>query len=333
MRPAPVNRRPRRSRNKDERALPEQRRKGPSPSSTMNLNIRHIVYPGADTPISVIGIEAHWSLRKKSNGFCISTWRRFIRRVAKDPNCYVVIVGDWIDADRPTTRERKLLMGMGRPEVLDEEEMEHQFFLKHNLIEDLLPIKDRIIGAVDGDHFKVYSDGTTSTQFILKELGCPEAYLGQRMGWIRLVVNTAGRMRQGAPNGGGIAYHIFVRHGKGAAATPGADVNALLNQSTQFDADLHMAGHTHKQWFFKVPHLYCGKYDVKQRYVAYARAGSLLRGFIYGQPTYAELAEYKPLSIGWPEIQLWFTRRSRRTATDPRQSGHNIELKDVRGIT
>lgn len=290
----------------------------------MNVHFREVPYRaggvtgrrGTARPYVIIPIEVHWSRRTRSNGFCRATWLRLLQRVEKDPFCFVVIVGDLIDADRPTTRERRLLMGLGRHEVLEEDDMNHMDELDRHLIPDLQRIKDKIIGAVDGDHFRVYANGKTSTQYIMEKLGVPKAYLGERMGWIRLLFKRHENT---------LAFDIFVRHGKGSATTFGTDVNALVRQSVGFDAQLYVGGHTHRQWFVKVPYIYCGKYDIKQRFVGYARAGSLLRGFLYGESTYAEAAEYNPLSIGWPEVYLYIN--------GGRNANRNLEVRDMKGLT
>lgn len=283
----------------------------------MNVNYVDIEWGGNTGDFAIIPIEIHWSRRTRSNGFCKSTWKKFLHRVEIDPNCRVVIVGDLRDADRPTTRERRMLMGLGRPEVLAEDDLQDMDEMDNHLIPDLKRIKDKIIGMVDGDHYKIYSNGKTSTKYICDKLKIPNAYLGERMGWIRLVFGRKG--------GSKTSFDIFVRHGKGSSSTFGTDMNSLVRQSVGFDAHLYLGGHTHKQWFHKVPYLYVGKNDIKQRFVGYARAGSLLRGFLYGESTYAESAEYSPLSIGWPEIYL--------TVASPRSNNSNITITDIKGLT
>lgn len=283
----------------------------------MNVNHHEIDVHKVYGDFTIIPVEVHWSRRTKSNGFCKATWQKLIKRVQKDPNCRVVFVGDMLDADRPTTRERRLLMGLGRSEVLSEDDLDHMDMLDNHFIPELKPIKDKIIGMIDGDHYRVYENRKTSTQYIAEKLGIKSTYLGERMGWIRLLFNRKG--------GNTLAFDIFVRHGKGASSSHGTDMNALVKQSVGFDAHLYLAGHTHKQWFHKVPYLYVGKNDIKQRFVGYARAGSLLRGFLYGESTYAEAAEYSPLSIGWPEIYL--------TLSCPRSNSGNLTISDMRGLT
>lgn len=286
----------------------------------MNVNFVDVQFAGNTVPLTIIPLEVHWSRRTKSNGFCKDTWEKALKRIEKDPNCRVVFVGDIRDVDRPSTRERKALAYLGRPEALDEDDMKDMDELDNHLIPQLKRIKDKIIGAVDGDHFVVYGNGQTSTQYMMNKLGIPNAYLGERMGWIRIHFRKDIKKKSDS-----CSFDIFVRHGKSAASNFGCDVNKLVTQSVGFDAHLYIGGHTHRQWFVKVPYLYCGRFDIRQRFVGYARAGSLLRGFLYGQTTYAELCEYSPLSIGWPEIYVYAKRTN--------ENNLNLTIADIKGLT
>jgi len=291
----------------------------------MNVNFVEAIYPGAANPLTIVAAECHWSRRTKSNGFCKDTWKKLIKRVEKDPNCRLILPGDTLDCDRPSTRDRKALAGLGRPEVDEEDSLNLIDSLEAHLVPDLMRVKDKIIAMVDGDHYGVLNTKhgiETTTRWLARRLGIEKTYLGERMGWVQLGIKYKPYSKNCD-----CAIRIFVRHGKGSATTFGTDVNALVRQSVGFDADLYIAGHTHRQWFIKVPHLFVGRYDIRQRFVGYARAGSLLRGFLYGEATYAETCEYNPLSIGWPEVQLFFSRN--------RGGGkcRDIMIADMKGLT
>lgn len=285
----------------------------------MNANFVNIGLKGSSDEFTIIPIELHYSNRTKSNGFCRKTWTKLLRRIERDPKCLVVFCGDTIDADRPSLRDRKSVMYADRMGALEEEDLDHQRGLREGLIKDLKRIKGKIIGMLDGDHFRQYANNTTSTWYIANQLGIPKTYLGQRMGWVRLNFN-----REKA-TGSSCNFDILVRHGVGGTGAFGNDVNTLIRQSNGFIADLHLGGHTHKSWFIKVPHLYLGKYEIKEKLVAYARAGSLLRGFMFGHTTYAEIAEYNPLSIGCPEIKVKVGRKEANNL--------NLQVVDIKGLT
>lgn len=282
----------------------------------MNLNVIAKDVPQTQHKTTIIPLEIHYSRRSMSNGFCNATWRKALERIEKDPDCFVVLVGDLIDADRPSARAIKSQM-YADPErlpALEEDDLDHQAGLRSGIIKDLSRIKNKIIAMVDGDHFRLYANKTTSTWYIANQLGIPKTYLGQRMGWVKINFNF---------NKSVCSFTILLRHGKGGGNI-GGDVNKLISQNVGFMADLFVGGHTHKQWFYKIPHLFAGKYDIQEKLISYARAGSLLRGFIYGHTTYAETCEYNPLSIGWPEIYI-YTKRHDKT--------RKLHVYDVKGMS
>lgn len=285
----------------------------------MNANFVNIQSKTGTDEYTIIPIELHYSNRAKSNGFCRKTWIKLLQRIEKDPKCLVVLCGDTIDADRPSTRSRRQQMYVDRSCALEEEDLDHQAGLRAGILQDLKRIKDKIIGMVDGDHFRQYANGTTSTWYIANQLGIPNTYLGERMGWIRLAFKRDSNKESTC------VFDILVRHGRGGTGAFGNDVNTLIRQSNGFIADLHIGGHTHKSWFIKVPHLYLGKHEIKEKLVAYARAGSLLRGFMFGHTTYAEIAEYNPLSIGCPEIKIKIGRLE--------ENNMNMRVVDIKGLT
>lgn len=285
----------------------------------MRTNVREIMFNGLPGDITIIPVEAHYSKRSKSNGFCPRKWAKLIAKVKKEPNTYVIFPGDLIDADRPSMRARKANMyaESDRESAREEQDNDNRFHLEKTICKDLEPIKDKILGMVDGDHFVLYQNGMTSTQHICHTLGIPQAYLGRRMGWVSLRIkpkNTSKRVR----------FDIFVRHGKGGTSGIGADVNALIKQSQGFLAELYIGGHTHKKWFYSMPFLYpdnSGK--IKNKIIGWARAGSLLKGFIPDEITYGEECEYSPLDIGWPEVYVKF-------AVD---SNDVLAVKSMRGLS
>lgn len=240
-----------------------------------------------------------------------------IRRVQKEPNTYVIFVGDLIDAHRPSMRERMahIYAEEDRKSAALEADDDHRGGLERGIIADLKPIAHKILGAVDGDHFVIYQNGRTSTQHILDTLKIPEAYLGRRMGWVNLRLVKKGAVHTQV-------FKIFVRHGKGATSTIGSDINSLVKQSVGFIADLYVAGHTHKKWVHSTPFLDTDKYGkIIENPIGWARAGSLIKGFLEGQTTYAEEAEYAPLHVGYPDIYLCLGTRN-----------DNLIVKEIKGM-
>lgn len=266
----------------------------------MRVNTVTIKVPRSSSQITIIPVEPHYSLRARSNGFDRIAWFKLLKRVKEDPNCYLVFVGDIIDADRPSMREMKnrIYADQERRPALEEDDLDRMAGLRAGIIKDLRPIKHKILGAVSGDHFQQYSNGLDSTWYICNQLGIPKAYLGERMGFIRVQF-------QRATDNDKINFDVLVRHGRGGSGTYGGDVNALMKQSNNFIADLFLGGHTHKGWFMSIPFLWVNRAgEIKEKIISYCRAGSLLHSIVNGDTTYSEIAEYSPLKTGWPEISI-----------------------------
>ena len=240
-----------------------------------------------------------------ADGFHRTVWFRFCDSVKAHPNCKVILTGDIIDAERPSMRDRKSIMygEAGRKDAWSQEDERNFAWIDRDVIPKFAGIADKIAGMIDGDHFILFSNGMTSTQYICNRLKIPSAYLGERMAYLGLSFDRK--------NGDTTLYNILLRHGKGYGGTAGADVNALVRNNKGFLADLYLGGHTHKENCHCEILLYPNKdYEkLRQRIVWYVRGGSFLRGYPEdGRQTYVEQAEYSPLTTGWAEIDLVVNR-------------------------
>jgi len=234
----------------------------------------------------------------RSPQFNHKLFNSFRRRVKKDPNCRVILTGDWTDDDRPSTRARRRLMGDGRPEVLTHDDQNEMAWLDKNLIPLYKDIAPKIIGVLDGDHYRVLGKMTTA-QYICMRLGIPGAYLGERVGYITVVFET--------DSNNSMRYNILARHGVGGTGSNGSSVTAMEKQGYGWDFDLHVAGHCHRnhanvdKWC-KGPNHSCS--DVNWGFRAQMRGSSLLEGYEVGKTHYPEHAEYRPLTTGWAECNV-----------------------------
>ena len=223
--------------------------------------------------------------------------RRALKSIERDKNRFWICTGDMLDADRPSMRDRKLVMyaERERAEAFTQEDKRNLAWLDRDVLPMYAPVAKKCLGILDGDHYLVFSNGMSSGKYIARRLGIP--YLGERMGYAGL------RFRYGKSTR---LYAICARHGKGASGSNGADVNALEKQNAQFIADLYLGGHTHKENCHPVPLLYPNKNftEMSQKIIWYVRGGSFLRGYLPGKATYAELAEYGPLATGWAEVSM-----------------------------
>jgi hypothetical protein len=179
-----------------------------------------------------------------------------------------------------------------------------------DLARELSPIKSKIIGAISGNHYWEFMDGTNSEQYLCQLLGI--RYLGP-MAAVRL--EFVRRERR-------LHYLTMVAHHNGGSQggrTTGGDVNALNRFESSFDADIYLLSHTHRRHGHKETGLMLSPSSdppqVLERTKVFVRTGAFLKGFKPDNPTvnaphfpgYAELRAYRPTDLGWVKIHINLT--------------------------
>jgi hypothetical protein len=109
------------------------------------------------------------------------------------------------------------------------------------LAEELEPIKDRLLGGIDGnhEHAAIRDADLSLVELLCDRLGIP--YCGDQA-VIRMHIapgkNGPGRMGRSAT--------IYAIHGSGGGSTEGATLNAVAKLTKMFNgADVYLCGHTH----------------------------------------------------------------------------------------
>lgn len=265
----------------------------------MNLHTRKVLVGMGRTDIT---IRHFTDVHDGHEGFHSRLFDKFIRIQERDPNSYCIGTGDLIDADRPSLRDRKAIMyaEAERKDALSHEDVKDQDWLDKYVIPKYKRLAPRCLGLLDGDHYKIFRNGTTSTQYICQRAKIP--YLGERMAFVGLVF--------AAKTNSMCRYVILARHGTGGGGSNGADLARLERQNYGFLADLYLGGHTHRQNCTPQILLYPNKtFDrVNSKVVWHVRGGSFLRGFMPNMQTYAERSEYGPLVTGWVEVHIALSR-------------------------
>ena len=254
--------------------------------------------------ITIIPAELHQSL-SRADGFHRPTYSHLLRRLLTEPDTYAILPGDVSNSGRPTMRDRQAIAYAERDRASAKLEADENVRagLEKGIIRDLEPVKHKILGALDGDHFEIFANGWTSTRHIFESLKIPDAYLGERVGYINLRLHRPNNRSHNDT----LMFSILVRHGKGSCATIGSDINKLMAQSMPggFLADLYIGGHTHKHWVYSEPFAYTDRTGrVRWKPIGWARAGNTLLAYGKGRPTYPEIAELRPLPVGYPDVYL-----------------------------
>jgi len=231
-----------------------------------------------------------------ADGFRSDLFKKFVDIQSKDKNSAWIHTGDWPDSDRPSTRHMKKIMYADRTEAFVQEDKRNIAWLDRSIIPAYEKIADSCLGVLDGDHYMVFANGTTSGQYMAKRLNVP--YLGERSAFVVLAFKSK--------DNNGLQYVIHARHGRGGGGSQGGDVNGLVKQEVGNLADLHLGGHTHKSNCHPVRVQYVNSQSaIKNKIVWYMRGGSFLDGFPgNGKKSYAYKKEYNPLPCGWGEVEL-----------------------------
>jgi len=205
-------------------------------------------------------------------------------RKAKNPLC--VIAGDIIDEDRPSTRKMRKEMFVNRIEAYLAEDKQHIDFMRRHIIPRLSFLNSRnCLGCIDGDHFRQYSNGQTSVQYICSTLKLPYLANGQAIISIKPKKNTRNHL----------GYNILVRHGKGYNSKAGGTLNSMLNFSSFYEnIDCYIKGHSHNAIIYPYQ---VRKFDdrnmiIKQKEILEVNCGSFRDSLSYKYTDYAEEREY-----------------------------------------
>jgi predicted phosphodiesterase len=166
----------------------------------------------------------------------------------------------------------------------------------------LMPVKKKIIGTMRGNHYWPFMDGTNTEQYLAHLLGV--RYIGD-LGLIRL------KTRKGS-----VVVYAHHSAGGGGAQTAGGDMSSVSRQELRWDADIYLAGHTHRRLVWKESKMAVGTGDqlLVEHTKVFARCGAFLQGYKVDNPTttqryepgYAEAKSYRPTDLGWVEIRVKF---------------------------
>lgn len=164
-------------------------------------------------------------------------WMDFRDRIAGEENAYCVLVGDLIN--------NNIRSSVGSPFDDIIRPMEQ----KKLMVEMLRPLKDKIIGAVSGNHEKrSLKEADDDPMYdILTKLDLEEVYR-QTSAFIHLCIGerTTNRGNEKEKTQPECAYMIAVLHGSGSGMT-GATVNRVERFSYVLEGcDALITGHTHK---------------------------------------------------------------------------------------
>jgi hypothetical protein len=262
----------------------------------LNLITKEITYKGDQTfTLYPLGDIHLGTIHCDRNHF-----KQTIDRIAADPNALVVGMGDYCECIvlsdprfEPSEISPEFQGRLGDIAVAQGEQF----------IADILPIKDKIIGMIDGNHeFELkrrhYYDLTLSA---CRTLGVP--YLSDTA-MIRLV------FRRESDTSKHVESHnvfIYAEHGAGGGGKSGGKVNSLCDLMAHFEADLYLRGHVHDKIVVPKPMLRMtgqGKAKLIQKKRFGVLTGCFYKSYEEGSSSYGQRKGYAPNEIGCPAIRI-----------------------------
>lgn len=232
------------------------------------------IFPEELTSIKIIPLG---DVHRGSQQFDETLFLKTINKIQKDKSCYTILMGDLIDNALKNSKS----------DVYQATETPQQSI--EYIVENLLPIKDKILVITSGNHEERTSKeaGVCVTKHIAKCLNIEDKYAD---GPFILFGSISSRI-----------FTIFGTHGAGGGTSTSSALNKILNlMQIVPDADIYLMGHTHKPLVAFETRYLLNKIAKKhiQHDALYINGGS----FLNFEGSYGEKKLYKPNSKKIPFI-------------------------------
>lgn len=156
-------------------------------------------------------------------------FRAYLKKIAADPMAAVVLAGDLINNGIKSSVTS----------VYEEKYTPHQ--QKKDMVELLMPIKDKIVGGVRGNHeYRCVKETSTDIMDnIFSKLGLDSCYAGDA-GFIKISLGEKANQKPAT-------YMIYLSHGSGGGSLLGSGISRQDGHHMAIEGvDISITGHTHK---------------------------------------------------------------------------------------
>lgn len=233
--------------------------------------------------------DAHYGSRE----FNETRWHKTIKRIQDDPDCFAVLVGDLLDT------QIKQSPGSVFEAVVN------PFEQKEWLYNELLPIREKLLGAVGGNHERRVGKETSldETYDVMVRLGKENVYRPNICFMqLKLEYPVQGKMKQR------FEFSFAITHGAGGGQYIGSSANKAQTFGSYIEGiDCLIVGHTHRPVSFPVSKIVFDQGKVLQRQFVVAVASSFLD---YGG--YPIQKMLPPTAHTMTEIQLTYAHDKKR---------------------
>lgn len=209
--------------------------------------------------------DAHYG----SQEFNETLWHNTIRRIQDDPHCFAVLVGDLIDNTLKSS-VGSVYESTCSPSVQ-----------KEWLYNELLPIRDKLLGAVGGNHERRSNKEADDDPLydVMVRLGKEDVYR-QNICFMQVRMTYISEDRQkgeGKRERFRYAFSFALTHGAGGGMYIGSSANKVQTYAMSIEGiDCMITGHTHRPITFPVAKLLFVNGCVQRKQFVVAVASSFL---------------------------------------------------------
>jgi len=227
--------------------------------------------------------DLHWGDKAfKENGF--SKLKGYLDWVMERPNAFVFLMGDIFNTASRTSKTTPF-------------ETDNDEYIK--AVEFFKPYKERIIGAIDGNHeYRMYDEfGISPLQLFCRELEIPyckySAVIRFKIGK-RKDVNAGNRYKEN--------YFVFAHHTTGGGGTIGGKMNRVAKEAEMIEGcDVYLGAHNHQLGVVPQDIYYPSiQGGIQKRRRWFVDCGSYLEH----ENSYAEKGMLAPAKLGSPRIRF-----------------------------
>lgn len=236
-----------------------------------------------------------------------SLWFQYLERLT-DNKVYAIGLGDYNDFCRNTYRKGLTTVNPDNSSSLALDSFSVR--LADAFVNDMVG-KSTVIAMVEGNHYWQFQHtdshlrtlaGMTNSEYIARDLA---AVWLQELGILTLRITF--KKHPGVVD----TYVMYLSHGtRTGGSTLSTDLSNMEKKvEPMMEADAYITAHTHRKLSYFLPKMVPDGDSFKEKPHLLLKAGSFLRGFVSDRTTYASLAGYRPLDLGWVEINIGYRQK------------------------
>ena len=229
----------------------------------------------------------------------VQGWLNFLKwskeQLEKSKDIYFLGMGDYDDfgSDSERFAFQSAKLHDETKEAIDEVNEKRV----QKMADELLFMRDRVIGMHEGNHHWLFPSGMTNGMILARVLNAK--YLGGAA-MIRLSIEL--------PSNKKYKVDIFTAHGYGGGRTHGADLSTVEKMGLTAEADIYLSGHSHRKWACLLNKLVLTRSGThvrtKTKKILLARTGTFLEAYRNGEKSYVVPMALPPTDRGVVKIML-----------------------------